>query len=325
MVWLNGFWDVDLSNYASGGGFDVPNGEVVGETSVKVTGDYPYLRKHIYVANPAAENLVKTWTWGKTVIGADRHFFTFPGVWDFDPLYERMLFQVGQIGPTGLSDMKMAFVWVSNADGFPAVNEQIDWTIGDIVGTTYIPDVDADPYGTPPTYISTYGAGLHLMVGVEDGFLAGTNGFVTDDPWRQHGTSYTRLPTSDEMDLFVKFQTLDTWPISLDPADFAVAGVVLYSSDTGNFADLSVRIDEGPVIGPVFRHWNVEWSVADPTDDPTVRGDADMNGGVNMGDVVKVERVILGLSVETSNADANRNGSVDMGDVTKIERTILGI
>ncbi len=54
-------------------------------------------------------------------------------------------------------------------------------------------------------------------------------------------------------------------------------------------------------------------------------GDANMDGYINMGDVTKVERIILGIDPPTPSADANQDGSVDMGDVTKIERIILGI
>jgi hypothetical protein len=56
-----------------------------------------------------------------------------------------------------------------------------------------------------------------------------------------------------------------------------------------------------------------------------IRGDANGDGLVNMADVTKVERVILGLDPPTAGADANRDGLINMGDVTKIERFILGL
>jgi len=52
-------------------------------------------------------------------------------------------------------------------------------------------------------------------------------------------------------------------------------------------------------------------------------GDANCDGEVDMGDVTKVERIILELDPPTLGADANRDGEIDIRDVTKIERIIL--
>jgi len=54
-------------------------------------------------------------------------------------------------------------------------------------------------------------------------------------------------------------------------------------------------------------------------------GDANLDSKLNMGDVTKVERIILGLDPPTVGADANEDGKINMGDVTKIERIILGL
>ena len=54
-------------------------------------------------------------------------------------------------------------------------------------------------------------------------------------------------------------------------------------------------------------------------------GDANQDGVINMADVTKVERIVLGLAPPTLEADANQDGEINMGDVTKIERIILGI
>ena len=56
-----------------------------------------------------------------------------------------------------------------------------------------------------------------------------------------------------------------------------------------------------------------------------LKGDANGDGGITMGDVTKVERIILGLDSPTLSADADGDGQVNMGDVTRIERLILGI
>ena len=54
-------------------------------------------------------------------------------------------------------------------------------------------------------------------------------------------------------------------------------------------------------------------------------GDANGDGVVNMADVTRVLREILGLSPITSGADANQDGQINMADVTKIQKIILGI
>ncbi len=54
-------------------------------------------------------------------------------------------------------------------------------------------------------------------------------------------------------------------------------------------------------------------------------GDSDRSGRIDMGDVVIVERMILGMRQTDLSADANMDGSVNIGDVTKIERIILGM
>lgn len=56
-----------------------------------------------------------------------------------------------------------------------------------------------------------------------------------------------------------------------------------------------------------------------------IYGDANEDREVNMGDVVFIERIILGLEEPTSGADANINGQVDMGDVVWVERQVLGL
>ena len=54
-------------------------------------------------------------------------------------------------------------------------------------------------------------------------------------------------------------------------------------------------------------------------------GDANGDDVIDMADVTKVERIILGVDPPTLEADANQDGEINMADVTKIERIILGI
>jgi len=55
------------------------------------------------------------------------------------------------------------------------------------------------------------------------------------------------------------------------------------------------------------------------------RGDVNTDGILTMGDVVLVERMVLGLAEPDSSGDANLDGDVTMGDVIAIEYLILGI
>ncbi|MEA1908272.1 MAG: ABC transporter substrate-binding protein, partial [Euryarchaeota archaeon] len=55
----------------------------------------------------------------------------------------------------------------------------------------------------------------------------------------------------------------------------------------------------------------------------TLYGDANEDTRINMQDVTKVERMILGYDSETTSADANQDGDINMQDVTSIELIIL--
>jgi len=54
-------------------------------------------------------------------------------------------------------------------------------------------------------------------------------------------------------------------------------------------------------------------------------GDANEDGVVDIGDVIKVRRIILALDPPTPCADVNGDGFIDVGDVIKIKRIILGL
>ncbi len=54
-------------------------------------------------------------------------------------------------------------------------------------------------------------------------------------------------------------------------------------------------------------------------------GDVNGDGQVTMGDITKLERIILGLDHSTPAADVNNDGQINTGDITKIERIILGM
>jgi uncharacterized repeat protein (TIGR01451 family) len=58
---------------------------------------------------------------------------------------------------------------------------------------------------------------------------------------------------------------------------------------------------------------------------PFIPGDANMDGVVDVFDLVTVKRIILGLDPPTCGADANLDGTIDVFDLVKIKRIILGL
>lgn len=63
-----------------------------------------------------------------------------------------------------------------------------------------------------------------------------------------------------------------------------------------------------------------------PSPTPTLlRRDCNSDVGVRMGDVAKVEGLILALDEPTHSADANQDGIVNTGDVTRVETIVLAI
>jgi hypothetical protein len=110
---------------------------------------------------------------------------------------------------------------------------------------------------------------------------------------------------------------------------FAAVGVpgqvtnIVFSS-TGGFRNLLVDDQAAPITTSSLSGSSTRILNQTQGNDP-IRGDANGDGLVNMGDVTKVELIVLGLTDATPGADANGDGQVNMGDVTKIELVILGM
>jgi len=302
MVWLNGDWNLDLSDWLTEA-YDIPTGTVVGDTIVKAIADYPYLRKHPPVISNPVE---KTWTWGKQILGADPHEYI---DFSWDPFETRMVFQVGTLDAAGKSDKKMAFIWVTDRDGMPAVGERIEWYVA--------------PPGAEIPPMTAQGVSIWLPdIDVENGFLAGTGGHVLN-PDRTRGESWTRLPTDAEKALFEKFQDYGVYPADLDVNDYAVAAVEILSSLPYDF-DLTIYVNE-PREGTMIRHTNLDFTVADDPDDPIVFSAADVNrtGGVNVLDMILAGQNFGKTGVAGwIKEDVNKDGVIDVLDLIKIGQSM---
>jgi len=335
MVFLNGDWNLDLTPWIGNTGYDVQPGAAVATSKVQAMADYPYIRGHQPIASTQVE---KIWTWGKYILGSNPQK-TGQGYANgtIDPATYRMVLQTGSLDldpiingvhvNTGrdpedrlaLSDKKMAWIWVCDRDGLRdgATGWSIDW---------YIQTQGAVGVHIPPT--TSWIEGAHEYIGIsgfnditkhiylEDGFLKDTHGQVTNLE-RTAGNSITRAPTDWEAQLFNKYYS----GLGLQSKNFAVAAVEVMCN-SGAQVDLTVYI-HSPREGLQIRHTNLDFSAADRADDPLVLGDANFDGIVNMGDVVSIERMILGLTPRVTDADTNVDGSIDMGDVVRSERTIL--
>jgi hypothetical protein len=196
---------------------------------------------------------------------------------------------------------KVAFIWVCDRDGQPAVGEKIEWSI---TGCGSIPNV-TDSFDLGPATVS-----------ITNGFLTNTNGSFLDDAPHSAGVSYTKLPGAAEMALWD-----DKWPG--EPCHHAVAAVLLDWDEICDIGSLTIRLDEGTQIGINKRTAKIMFGT--PEGLGVLLGDANNNGEVDMGDVIVVKRIILGLAPSTPNADANQSGDVDMGDTIVIKRSILGL
>jgi len=336
MIWLNGNWNLYLQQYFfKAGAVDVPFGSTVATTTIQATADYPYSRVHQAIQS----NLdVKTWLWGGMILGTDGHLY--PGSVSSATIDTRMVMSIGTWDDTteqGVGDHtvakslnKFVWVWVTDRDGLrTGVNgAQVNWTVAALDGTAggYIPNLTG-------MGLSQFNPTM-MQIGLTNGFLDNTNGYITDGADRKHGVSYLRAPTAAEIVLFNKFWgPTGTSGIEADAAGYCVAGIDVESLG-GYISEANVTIEivshdfdlvmGQAVPGTLIYATELDFNQADALDDAIRAGDANCDGVVNMADVTTVERMILGYNQVTSNAVLNEDGSVDMGTVVKIERAILG-
>jgi len=343
MVYLNGNYNLDLSNYDRDGAADIQPGYTVGSSVVRASAIYPY----VHLPKTIISNTVsKTWTWGGLVLGADvteatGHPYKFaPGVTDKylpDGGYmgvksSRMVLSSGDLNddpatwPNGYSasNKKAVFIWVTDRDGKQGgvLGAQVRWSITSTSGI--VPTIALVNSNSLNDY-----NGVTQSIGLSNGFLKGTNGTI-GDPLRQTGTSYLMSPGKDNINnvvlgaldnnnrtnapyvgktaleaLFYKFYNPQALASGLQPDDFAVAMIEITTAT-------------GAPTGP----YNVKTQITSadfylgPGNYPTPTLEYETNG-----DFSNVEPIddppIYG--------DANFDGVVNMGDVTTIERIILGL
>ncbi len=310
MVWLNGDWNLDLSRWITAGAYDVPTGYEVGETTVSAVADYPYLRPPFFVWSNEVE---KTWTWGVDIRGNDPSTYPYPPGWTEPDT--RMMIQIGTfIDPDAgdctipsRSNLKMAFVWVTDRSGRPAVGTKVDWTLSSSHDSVKI----ATTTGAASVCLP------NLML--ENGYLSGTSG-STLDTQRTIGVSYTRLPTAAELYLWEK-----NFPGV--PCNHAVAAIAIRHDDMAavGAVEATLNLREGEIL----RHWNFDFNYADPNNPHKIqylRGDANNDGVVNAGDITMLKRIIFGMETRYHKfwmADVNGDGKVDAGDITALKSLIF--
>jgi len=363
MVWLNGDWNLNLDYWSNKEGVNVPVGQQVGSTTVQVIADYPYARG---LPGYLSNTIEKNWMWGSVILGASNsHPFadgTATIVAD-----TRMILTAGDYHITGgtrpyqngTSQDKVVWIWACDRDGKATgvADAKVSWSVDHGV---YILDTNG--------FISGYND-ITENVLLVDGFLAGTNGTPAHEVGGVHRTSgvssmisprydhayILEVPatrpdgqafTAEQADLwksltaeealFYKFFNKSLAPDGLQPDDFVVAALDLFSEDTTADCTVSIQIrsaefaPEGSATGLLKYSSNVYFNPADPEgsyplDDAVKPGDANMDNQVNMGDVTVIEKMILGLKAPNVQADVNCNSTVDMGDVVRLERTLLGL
>jgi len=319
MVYLNGDFNLNLWPwFYETNSVNVPQGAMVGMSTVVAIADYPYFRKHVpLVSNPVE----KDWLWGGEIRGTDSYVnskgVTISGA-------HPMILAVGDYTPdalnpdTGTSNKLMAFVWLTDRDNLPYGVEDaiIAWDVTG--GGSYVKISGKTGQG-----ISSFNSTTQ-NIWLKNGFLDGTNGVMTS---LTTGISTVKCvkPSDPEAALFLKF-----WP-TLDPTDYVVAGVELLATSMAPEVILHTAISSTDfgvypgLVGEVDRYITMKFYETYPLDDIPLYGDANIDGVVNMGDVTAIERTILGLMRGYIGADANLDTVIDMGDVVKIERMILGL
>jgi len=350
MVYLNGYWNMDLAtnadpnvtgttNKTSGGAIDIKPGTIVGTSTVQAMADYPYFRQsNISYKAITSNTVLKTWQWGKTVWGADPT--TFPDG-QVDPGFaagdeansKRMVCEVGTLNlqqyladgvtpnPAYLKSStgeKMAFLWVTDEDGKPPVGETIDW---DVQSATTIRISDKTGTG-----VSNYNDVMEI-IGTVNGFLAGTNG--TKDATKTMGSSTMIGITADSRMVSAA---------SIDPSTGIASSPFDAISQNNALATLFYKFfnKDRSADGPQPS----DYAVAAVILTSSLQEDANLHATLNeyylninnvstLGQISREWNLNWGMVDAPDDplllGDANYDGKVNMADVILAERMMLGL
>ena len=201
-----------------------------------------------------------------------------------------------------------------------------DWDFGDTIGTSAL---------ETPSYIYP-AAGTYTVVLTVTDSLPGSDIETKVD----YITVYDPVDAEFSADSgIVGYATSGyTADTSFDFVDESTAGLPPYTAWDWDFGDTigTSALETPSYIYPGSGTYTVALTVTDSLLDNDTEtkveylmvyeaGDANADGSIDMGDVTKVERIILEIDDPTLWADANQDGDIDMGDVTRIERIILGL
>ncbi|MDI6764912.1 MAG: dockerin type I domain-containing protein, partial [Thermodesulfobacteriota bacterium] len=148
--------------------------------------------------------------------------------------------------------------------------------------------------------------------------------------------------TTGTIEFLVNMLDVNSWVTTT--SDTSLVEIYLWAiGDTGTCCTLDLRrtdcatLSDSPTMGNTAAQEICVMDVSDtticissqPFPTPTLRGDVNCDGKVNIVDITKLERCLLGLDSDCycnwANADANQDGKVSSADITAVERIILGL
>lgn len=148
--------------------------------------------------------------------------------------------------------------------------------------------------------------------------------------------------TAGTIEFLVNMLDVNSWVTST--SDTSLVEIYLWAiGNAGTCCTLDLRrtncttLGDSPTMGDTAAQEICVMDVSDTTicisdqsfPTPTLVGDVNCDGEVNILDITRLERCLLGLDSDCycnwANADANQDGRVSSADITAIERIILGL
>lgn len=230
MVYLNGDanydpseWPVDAHGYPlwvlpPNDTWDIPYGEVVGNTTIQAIADYPYVRTHQVVTSNLVE---KHWTWG-----------------------QEKLMDVEQQVPGNLSNpngRKLVTMWVSDRDGFADVGMEIEWMVQ---SPARIEAFLSNTMGMTLNSESTIGISRTRLADQAD-----VKRFADAFPEKFPYVAARDLDANGVIDKAERY----AWAAEMVPSKYAVAGIyVTCSEEFVRVVDAVLYREEGPLTHSII-------------------------------------------------------------------------